>query len=104
MQIEATTCAPCVAREHTRRDEIEMIFEPCARIGKKPFEHPAHREDCRAGIDRRIADVHLAHFAAGCRGFFEYADTKSLSREICRRSETAHSGADDCDVRSIVPH
>ncbi len=68
---------PAVTGEDGERLQPHGLVEPAARIGEDGFEHMAHRQHCRPGIDEATGTGDLPHLAAGRRGGFKHRDTSS---------------------------
>ena len=94
-QVEARALQPVVTRQPLRRAQGDMVLERAAARLEQRLEHVAHGEHARPGIQHRIADRDRAHLAARLQPAFQHRDGDPAMRQVDRRGESAHAGADD---------
>ena len=87
-----------MAGQNVEPGQRQMVLKPAAGRSEDVVEDPAHGEDGRTAIDRRIPDLDLPHLAAGGCRTLEHQHRLPAGREQRRCGQAADARSDDDDA------
>ena len=81
--------------------QIEGFVQPAPGVREEAFEHPAHRENSGACIDRMVGASLPAQAAAGGCGTLQHPHVHACAREVDGGAEATYPCTyNDCSLRA----